>query len=166
MIGLALTLRPQLLIADEPTSALDATMESQIISLFARLRDECGTAIILVSHDLGVIATLSDRVMVLYAGEAVEEAGVYELFSTPTHPYTRALLAAIRAQGTTGRLAIIPGMLPDAAAMPLGCRFADRCEFRRPVCVERAPPVYTERDHMTRCVLVMPAAVTTEIKNE
>jgi oligopeptide/dipeptide ABC transporter ATP-binding protein len=156
MVGLAIALKPALLIADEPTSALDPTMETQVISLLARLREECGTSIILISHELGVVASICDRVTVLYAGQVAENADVFELFANPRHPYTRALLAAIPTIGRTGRLKDIPGSPPNASEMPVGCRFANRCEFCMPICLERPPPIFSDGGHVARCVLAKP----------
>jgi oligopeptide/dipeptide ABC transporter ATP-binding protein len=140
MIATALLLEPALLIADEPTSALDVTLEAQIVELLKRLREVHGTAILFISHDLGVIAQICDRVVVMYAGRAVEEADVLSIFERPKHPYTRALLAAIpshRRRGTP--LATIPGRVPSLAALPPGCKFANRCPYAQPVCLEDEP---------------------------
>jgi oligopeptide/dipeptide ABC transporter ATP-binding protein len=145
MIAVALALRPRLLIADEPTTALDVTVQAQILDL---LRDRCrdiGAAMILVTHDLGVVAKLADRVAVMYAGRIVEQAPVAEIFAAPRHPYTRGLLRAAPRLGEAGaRLADIPGGIPDLARMPAGCAFAPRCDLRRSLdlarCREEAPP--------------------------
>ena len=145
MIAMALALRPRLLIADEPTTALDVTVQAQILEL---LRDRCrdiGAAMILVTHDLGVVAKLADRVAVMYAGRIVEQAPVADLFAAPRHPYTRGLLRAAPRLGEAGaRLADIPGGIPDLARMPAGCAFAPRCDTRRSLglarCGEESPP--------------------------
>ena len=147
MIAMALALRPRLLIADEPTTALDVTVQAQILDL---LRERCraiGAAMILVTHDLGVVARLADRVAVMYAGRIVEEGRVAEIFATPRHPYTRGLLrAAPRIGEGSGKLADIPGGLPDLARMPPGCAFAPRCDTRRALgllrCLDEAPPFF------------------------
>ena len=145
MIAVALALRPRLLIADEPTTALDVTIQAQILDL---LRERCraiGAAMILVTHDLGVVAKLAGRVAVMYAGRIVEQGPVAELFAAPRHPYTRGLLRAAPRLGQSGaRLADIPGGIPDLARMPAGCAFAPRCDTRRALglarCLEEAPP--------------------------
>ena len=144
MIALALLLEPALLIADEPTSALDVTLQAQILELLRGLQRERGTAIIFISHDLGVIAQLCDRVVVMYAGQAVEEGSVSALYERPLHPYTQALLAAVPSATNRGeRLATIPGRVPSLADLPDGCRFADRCPYVQDVnraCVPRYVP--------------------------
>ncbi|MFZ9626802.1 MAG: ABC transporter ATP-binding protein [Burkholderiaceae bacterium] len=133
MIAMALLCQPALLIADEPTTALDVTIQAQVLALMRSLRDETGTAIILITHDLGVVAQMADRVAVMYAGQVVEQAPVRELFSQPQHPYTVGLLGAIPAiAAPRARLSAISGMVPAATAMPAGCRFAERCPFAQP----------------------------------
>ena len=131
MIATALMLKPALLIADEPTSALDVTLEAQILELLRRLRTTFGTAILFVSHDLGVIAQICDRVVVMYAGRAVEQADAISIFEHPRHPYTQALLAAIPSHRRRGDpLATIPGRVPSLSALPPGCKFVERCPLR------------------------------------
>lgn len=143
MIALALMLHPSLLIADEPTSALDATLEAQILELLYRLREDHGTAILLISHDLGVVAQVCDRVIVMYAGRVVEHGRASDLFSQPRHPYTQALLAAIpSASQRGGQLRPIPGRVPSFSSPPAGCRFADRCLLAHPVCEAKEPDLY------------------------
>ena len=152
MIATALLLEPGLLIADEPTSSLDVTLEAQILELLRQLRQDRGTAILLVTHDLGVVAETCDRVIVMYAGRIVEEADVSTLFREPKHPYTRALLAAMPVRGQrVGRLEIIPGQVPNPAAMPAGCSFADRCRFRAAICREEEPELLTRDGGRVRC---------------
>ncbi|MGQ0566633.1 MAG: ABC transporter ATP-binding protein [Gemmobacter sp.] len=146
-IAAALLVQPQVLIADEPTTALDVTMEAQIIHLMRDLRTTFDGAIVVVTHHLGVIAELCDRVAVMYAGEVVEEAPVDALFHDPRHPYTRALLACDPAvvDPGTGRLPAIGGRIPDLAHLPPGCAFALRCPMALPVCATPVPRVSTDR---------------------
>jgi oligopeptide/dipeptide ABC transporter ATP-binding protein len=140
MIAMALATRARVLIADEPTTALDVTIQAQILDLLRDLKAEYGLAVLFITHDLGVIAEIADRVMVLYAGHVAEVAPVRTIFDAPRHPYTRALLSAIpKTAGVRDRLTSIDGAVPGAGAMPRGCRFAPRCGVGRPVC-ERAPP--------------------------
>lgn len=139
MIAMALASSPHLLLADEPTTALDVTIQYQIITLLARLRAERGLAQILITHNLGVIAELCDRVAVMYAGKVVEEAPVVAIFDEPRHPYTRGLLAARARTESVGVLASIPGQAPDLRQRPSGCPFHPRCAHARDVCVEAVP---------------------------
>jgi peptide/nickel transport system ATP-binding protein len=140
MIAMALLLEPALLIADEPTSALDVTLEAQIVELLRRLRDSHGTAILFVSHDLGVISQLCDRVVVMYAGRAVEQGSVAQIFTAPRHPYAQALLAAVPSARHRGeRLATIPGRVPSLSALPSGCAFHPRCPHAQDVCTRAVP---------------------------
>jgi oligopeptide/dipeptide ABC transporter ATP-binding protein len=135
MIAMALACSPALLIADEPTTALDVTIQAQILDLLRELRAATGTAILLITHDLGVVAETADRVAVMYSGRIVEEAPVAALFAAPQHPYTIGLLGAVpRLAGNRARLATIEGNVPDPLAMPPGCRFAPRCPFAEPEC--------------------------------
>jgi oligopeptide/dipeptide ABC transporter ATP-binding protein len=132
---MALACSPALLIADEPTTALDVTIQAQILDLLRELRAATGTAILLITHDLGVVAETADRVAVMYSGRIVEEAPVAALFAAPQHPYTIGLLGAVpRLAGNRARLATIEGNVPDPLAMPPGCRFAPRCPFAEPEC--------------------------------
>jgi len=134
MIAMALACRPAVLVADEPTTALDVTIQAQVLALLADLQRELGMAVLLITHDLGVVAEAADRVAVMYAGQVVEEAGVAELFARPRHPYTAGLLASRPRLGQSReRLRAIPGQVPDPAAFPAGCRFHPRC----PISVER-----------------------------
>jgi peptide/nickel transport system ATP-binding protein len=155
MIAMALLCEPALLIADEPTTALDVTIQAQVLQLMRRLREETGTAILLITHDLGVVAEMADRVAVMYAGQVVEQAPVAALFAMPQHPYTVGLLGAIPSvDAPRARLAAIDGMVPAlTAAMPAGCRFAARCPFADGACHEQAPPlVEVAPGHRSRCL--------------
>ena len=140
MIAMALVCRPRLLIADEPTTALDVTIQAQILGLMGDLQRDTGTAIILITHDLGVVAELADEVAVMYAGRIVERAPVVALFAEPQHPYTVGLLGSMpRLEGRAGRLPTIEGQVPGANQRPAGCRFADRCPFADQACRQREP---------------------------
>jgi len=142
MIAMALACDPKLLIADEPTTALDVTIQAQILDLLRRLRDETGTAIVLITHDLGVIAELAHDVVVMYAGKIVEKAPVERLFAWPQHPYTIGLLGAIpQLHRTRERLATIDGTVPNLAKLQPGCRFAARCPFAQDQCRREEPPM-------------------------
>jgi peptide/nickel transport system ATP-binding protein len=142
MIAMALACDPQLLIADEPTTALDVTIQAQILELMRALRDELGTAIILITHDLGVIAELAQDVVVMYAGRIVEQVAVAGLFDDPQHPYTVGLLGSIpKLHETQERLAAIEGMVPNPTAMPQGCKFNPRCPFAIDKCRAEEPPL-------------------------
>jgi peptide/nickel transport system ATP-binding protein len=158
MIAIALSCNPQVLIADEPTTALDVTIQAQILTLINDLRERLGTAVILITHDLGVVAEMADRVVVMYAGRKAEEAPVEALFQTPRHPYTRGLLASVPRLGANLeeakrlRLAEIPGMVPDLRRETRGCLFADRCPYVQPRCRAEAPPlVEAAPGHWTAC---------------
>ncbi|HQS18947.1 ABC transporter ATP-binding protein [Reyranella sp.] len=153
MIAMALACGPQLLIADEPTTALDVTIQAQILDLMRGLRRDTGTAIILITHDLGVVAEMADDVAVMYAGQIVERAAVRDLFARPEHPYTVGLLGSIpRLDEKRERLPSIEGRVPDMTRPPPGCRFAARCPFAEPACVA-APPALVEvaPGHLSRC---------------
>lgn len=151
MIAMALLCDPELLIADEPTTALDVTIQAQILELMANLRRRKGTSILLITHDLGVVAGMADRVHVLYAGRLVETAPTTELFAAPAHPYTAGLLASVPTLvGDADRpLASIGGQPPDLSAVPPGCAFAPRCAHARQVCLDAAPPLESLRDPRT-----------------
>jgi peptide/nickel transport system ATP-binding protein len=154
MIAMALACDPKLLIADEPTTALDVTLQAQILDLMRELKAESGAAIILITHDLGVVAEICDEVAVMYAGEIVERATVDDLFSAPQHPYTVGLLGSIpRLDRRTPHLATIEGTVPNMADPPHGCRFAARCPFAEQACASAAPPLLklSER-HWSRCI--------------
>jgi oligopeptide/dipeptide ABC transporter ATP-binding protein len=147
MIALALASSPRLLIADEPTTALDVTIQHQIITLLSRLRQERALAQIVITHNLGVVAELCDRVAVMYAGIVVEEGSVTDIFDTPRHPYTRGLLAARARTDTTGGLAMIPGQVPDPRHRPPGCPFHPRCAWARDICRDQAPTFEPAGEH-------------------
>ncbi len=143
MIAMALSCNPKLLIADEPTTALDVTIQAQILELLAEMKARFGMAVMLITHAMGVVAEVAERVAVMYAGRVVEEAPVAELFAAPRHPYTQGLIRSIpridRAGGRKARLAAIAGVVPSLIDPPPGCRFAPRCEFVRPSCTSAAP---------------------------
>jgi peptide/nickel transport system ATP-binding protein len=176
MIAMALACEPSLLIADEPTTALDVTIQAQILELIANLREKLGMGIVLITHDLGVVAEVATHVVVMYAGRVVERAPVASLFQHPRHPYTRGLLRSLpsfepssawddtaTAQGATGapsarrraRLPVIEGIVPDLMALPPGCRFADRCPLVVDACRSAEPglePIGGDPQHLARCV--------------
>jgi peptide/nickel transport system ATP-binding protein len=158
MIAMALAGEPELLLADEPTTALDVTIKAQILELLTRLRRELDLAVLLITHDLAVVAETCDRAVVLYAGQVVEEAAVTELFTRPAHPYTRGLLAAVPRLGRTvppGRLPTIPGQVPDPARLPSGCPFHPRCGEAIAACPHTHPElVAAGPGHRARCLLV------------
>jgi oligopeptide/dipeptide ABC transporter ATP-binding protein len=154
MIAMALACRPQVLIADEPTTALDVTIQAQILALLRDLQRELGMAVVLITHDLGVIAQVVDRVAVMYAGRIVEEGPVAAVFERPSHPYTRLLLESIPSlDHEQERLPSIPGMVPALSQLPSGCRFHPRCPLAKPACAERPPPAFTVEDgHRAACI--------------
>jgi len=153
MIAIAIACRPRLLIADEPTTALDVTIQAQILELLRELRSELGMAVMLISHDLGVIAEFAERVIVMYAGRIVEQAPVEVLFRTPVHPYTEGLMASIPAlDGGDGRLYSIPGRIPDPDEPIAGCRFGPRCAHVEAICRAAVPDLAAiGPDHRVRC---------------
>jgi len=154
MVAIALACDPQLLIADEPTTALDVTIQAQVLDLIRGLKRKTNAAIVLISHDLGVVAEICDEVAVMYAGEIVEHAPVDALFKNPQHPYTIGLLASIpRLDRRVKTLATIEGSLPDMSELPQGCRFAPRCPFAGEICVSDVPPIVDVGvRHWSRCV--------------
>lgn len=156
MIAQALACRPKLLIADEPTTALDVTVQAQILELIRILKEETKTAVLLITHDLGIVAEHCQKVAVMYAGKIVERGDVYALFARPLHPYTRALLGALpRADVRKRRLESIPGSVPDLLSPPSGCRFHPRCGQCIPRCSEEEPPLReVERGHEAACHLL------------
>jgi peptide/nickel transport system ATP-binding protein len=152
MIAMALACDPQLLIADEPTTALDVTIQAQILHLLRRLREETGAAVVMITHDLGVVAETCDEVVVMYAGQVVETAPVAAIFRAPQHPYTVGLLGALpRIDRRAERLAVIPGTVPAPSDVPSGCRFAPRCPFRVDRCAEPPPLVEVTPGQSSRC---------------
>ncbi|MBK1865069.1 ABC transporter ATP-binding protein [Taklimakanibacter albus] len=157
-IATALLLQPSILVADEPTSALDVTLEAQILELLKQLREDHGTAIVYVSHDLGTVAELCDRVIVMYAGRVVEENDAAALFDNPSHPYTRALIDCIPSRTRRGAaLATIPGRVPSLSALPPGCKFAERCTMARGICSEEEPGLVPQAGGGVRCHMFDPA---------
>ena len=155
MIAMALMCGPDLIIADEPTTALDVTIQAQILRLIRELQKEFGTAVVFITHDLGVVARIADRVAVMYAGEVIETAPVGELFAQPTHPYTRGLLGCIPVRGKTlpgSHLQAIPGVVPSLVGEVRGCAFANRCSMVQPACAETPPYVALNDRHAVRCV--------------
>jgi oligopeptide/dipeptide ABC transporter ATP-binding protein len=159
MIAMALSCDPKLLIADEPTTALDVTIQAQILDLMREVQESFGTAIVLITHDMGVVAENADRVVVMYAGRKVEEASAKELFENPGHPYTKGLLGSLpnievaaRTQARRGRLNEIQGMVPSLFNLPRGCAFASRCAFATDECREDYPPLTERRPgHWVAC---------------
>jgi peptide/nickel transport system ATP-binding protein len=154
MIAMALACDPRLLIADEPTTALDVTLQAQILDLMRELKALSGAAIIMITHDLGVVAEVCDEVAVMYAGEIVERAPVDELFASPQHPYTVGLLGSIpRLDRRSDHLATIEGMVPNMTKPPGGCRFADRCPFVIESCTKTSPALAeVSPGHASRCI--------------
>ena len=156
MIAMALMCGPELLIADEPSTALDVTIQAQILRLLADLQAELGIAMVLITHDLGVVARIADRVAVMYAGEIVEEGPVQEIFATPRHPYTRGLMSCIPVPGRTppgGKLGTIPGVVPSLVGKLEGCSFRDRCQLARPACASIIPVHSSDVGQRWRCVV-------------
>ncbi|CAM4009575.1 Dipeptide/oligopeptide/nickel ABC transporter ATP-binding protein [Bordetella tumbae] len=155
MIAMALACKPKVLLADEPTTALDVTIQAQILSLLSELKEAHGMAVVFITHNLGVVAQIADRVAVMYAGEVVETADVNTLFARPTHPYTEALLRAMpRVDLDTAVLEPIPGSVPAITAMPRGCAYASRCPLREARCEAQAPTLEPiSQDHQVRCVV-------------
>lgn len=163
MIAMALSCKPQLLIADEPTTALDVTIQAQILDLLAELKSELGMAIMLITHAMGVVAEVAQRVVVMYAGKVVEEAPVIELFAQPRHPYTQGLIRSIPRIDTAAlhkvRLETIPGVVPKLIEPPEGCRFAPRCKLATPACTQSTPPLReVVPGHKVACIFDMGAS--------
>jgi oligopeptide/dipeptide ABC transporter ATP-binding protein len=152
MIAMALSCNPSLLIADEPTTALDVTIQAQIIDLMVELKHKINTAIILITHDMGVVAEMADYIMVMYAGKVMEYGSARQIFKNPLHPYTQGLLASIpRLDKDTGRLFTIEGTVPSPAMMPKGCRFCARCTQAMAECFDNPPPIYRIGEQQVQC---------------
>jgi oligopeptide/dipeptide ABC transporter ATP-binding protein len=151
MIAMALACNPSLLIADEPTTALDVTIQAQILNVMRGLQRETGVSILLITHDLGVVAEMADRVLVMYCGEIVEEGDVYSIFQNPQHPYTKGLLASVpKMRGASEkRLNAIPGVVPNPLDLPAGCNFYDRCSYATDECRISSPHL-EQSDHQRR----------------
>lgn len=156
MIAMALSCNPRLLIADEPTTALDVTIQAQIMELLGQLQKETGMSMILITHDIGLVANTADRVFVMYAGQIIEEAPVEELFENPIHPYTRALLDTVPTiRDDAGRqLTAIPGIVPESYDGIKGCRFADRCKYRKPQCTMPQEDYEFGKGHSAKCIVM------------
>lgn len=156
MIAMALMCRPDLLIADEPSTALDVTIQAQILRLLADLQKELGIAMVLITHDLGVVARIADRVAVMYAGQIVEEGAAADIFASPQHPYTRGLISCIPIPGKTmpgGKLGTIPGVVPSLLGDMSGCAFRDRCTHAKDICRETIPVHQSAQGQRWRCIL-------------
>ena len=159
MLAMAIACNPRLVIADEPTTALDVTVQAQVLALLLRLQRERGMALVLITHDLGVVAEVAQRVLVMYAGEVVESAAAAELFATPRHPYTEALLASLPERNAGNRrLASLPGVVPGAYDRPAGCLLAPRCPYVRDRCRASRPPLFEVGAGLARCYYPLAAA--------
>ncbi|NBJ91233.1 ABC transporter ATP-binding protein [Parablautia muri] len=156
MIAMALSCSPRLLIADEPTTALDVTIQAQIMKLLKELQEETGMSMILITHDIGLVANMADRVLVMYAGQIIEEAPVKELFENPKHPYTKALLDTVPTirDAADRQLVSIPGMVPESYDDRKGCRFAERCKYRRPECDNPQKDYVFGAHHTAKCIVM------------
>jgi oligopeptide/dipeptide ABC transporter ATP-binding protein len=154
MIAIAIACEPRVLIADEPTTALDVTIQAEILDLLRALRERHGMAVVLITHDLGVVAEQADEVAIMYAGRIVEHASVNDVFDHPRHPYTQALFRSMPGTGTRReRLEVIPGQVPDLAHLPSGCAFRDRCPRQIPACAEAVPPLEEKAPgHRAACI--------------
>ncbi len=161
MIAMALCCNPRLLIADEPTTALDVTIQAQIMALLKRLQKETGMSMILITHDIGLVANMADRVLVMYAGQIIEQAKASELFKSPRHPYTRALLETVPTirDDADRKLFSIPGIVPENYDHIKGCRFADRCAYRRPECEKPQEEYPFGQEHTARCIVSMEGGI-------
>lgn len=155
MIAMMLSRNPELLIADEPTTALDVTIEAQILEIMKELKDKFNTAIMLITHNFGLVAEIADKIGIMYAGEMIESGDVYEIFENPAHPYTRLLMEALpRKTKAEGRLQTIEGSVPRITEKKDGCRFANRCPYAEEQCLSKTPtPVYLTESHFCRCHL-------------
>ena len=161
MIAMALSCNPKLLIADEPSTALDVTIQAQILDLLLKLRQDTGMGLVLITHDMGVVAETADRVSVQYAGQQVEENRVDALFADPHHPYTFGLLAALPERATARRLPAIAGVVPGQFDRPAGCLFSPRCAFVQPECRSHVPPRASEQLGRAKCITPLVAGVPT-----
>lgn len=161
MIAMALCCNPRLLIADEPTTALDVTIQAQIMALLKKLQEETGMSMILITHDIGLVANMADRVLVMYAGQIIEQAKASELFKSPRHPYTRALLETVPTirDDADRKLFSIPGIVPENYDHIKGCRFADRCAYRRPECEKTQEEYPFGQGHTARCIVSMEGGI-------
>lgn len=168
MIAMALACNPKLLIADEPTTALDVTIQAQIMKLLGKLQKETGMSVILITHDIGLVAQMADRVLVMYAGQIVEEASVLDLFQRPVHPYTRALLDTVPSihDDESRKLSAIPGLVPENYDEIEGCRFAQRCPYRREECRKVQMDYEFGPGHKAKCVVMKSKYELEEIQNE
>jgi oligopeptide transport system ATP-binding protein len=166
MIAMALSCKPELLIADEPTTALDVTTQAQILDLIRRLQRETGTSVMLITHDLGVVAGMTDEIVVMYAGRIFERAKTIELFARPGNPYTKALLRSVPGPAARGkRLFQIPGVPPDLTRLGAGCPFAPRCDRVQNVCLKEDPPfVRLDEHHYSLCHFA--SAVHDEVRSD
>jgi len=156
MIAMALACTPRLMLADEPTTALDVTIQAQILDLINRMKDEVGTSVIMITHDLGVIAEAAQYAAVMYTGKVVEYCSVDDLFASPLHPYTEGLMQSTPRLDTlsepSGHLKVIPGSVPSLYALPRGCSFQDRCPYIMEICREQEPRLETyKNEHQVRC---------------
>lgn len=153
MIAMMLSRRPELLIADEPTTALDVTIEAQILQIIKQLRDEYGTAIMLITHNFGLVAEIADKIVVMYAGEVVEQGDVFEIFEKPVHPYTQLLMKALpRKTKKEGMLQTIDGTVPRLLDSHPGCRFSNRCPHCQEICTTTDPATeFVSQSHSYRC---------------
>lgn len=154
IIAMALAQNPSLIIADEPTTALDVTIQAQIMELMKEMKEKTGVSIMLITHDMGVVADMADKIMVMYAGMVIEYGSAREIFKDPWHPYTKGLLASIpRKDRDVSRLHTIEGTVPTLTSMPKGCRFCDRCEHATKRCKEERPKMYQHGDRRIGCFL-------------
>ena len=157
MIAMALSCEPKLLVADEPTTALDVSIQAQILKLMQQLNKDSGTSIMLITHDMGVIAQMCDKVMIMYAGKAVEYGLVDDIFFAPLHPYTQGLLTSIPSlDQDVELLSTIEGNVPSPDSMPAGCRFSPRCPKRMDICTQQQPPMQKIRETEVACFLYGP----------
>jgi oligopeptide/dipeptide ABC transporter ATP-binding protein len=156
MIAMALSCSPSVLIADEPTTALDVTIQAQILELMLELRENSNTAVVLITHDMGVVAEMADEIMVMYTGRVVEKGTAAEIFKNPLHPYTQGLLASIpRVDQKVEKLHVTKGMVPNLFELPQGCKFADRCPYASGRCGREEPELLDKDGHLVRCFLCL-----------